>query len=245
MEVHHHAHHEGKKTWRSYFWEFLMLFLAVFCSFLAEYKLEHMIEKERGKQYIQSFVEDLKHDTASLAAMTMQYQTKVDRLEVISACYDSLFSKQSCNSCLTDLFVNSQAFWQLNLSDRTLQQLKNAGGMRLLEKADADSVTEYDNLVRSYKNDETTVFQEIQTTLRTISNGLFSYAELRNLTPQSEVPTKTPIVTTDKMILNKYFNTLAHYRTYCIRNIGKQQQMKERATGLIRFFTEKYHFKAN
>ena len=40
MEVHHHAHHEGRKSWKSYFWEFLMLFLAVFCGFLAEYQLE-------------------------------------------------------------------------------------------------------------------------------------------------------------------------------------------------------------
>lgn len=38
MEVHHHAHHEGKKSWKSYFWEFLMLFLAVFSGFLAEKK---------------------------------------------------------------------------------------------------------------------------------------------------------------------------------------------------------------
>ena len=27
MEVHHHAHHGGKKNWKSYAWEFLMLFL--------------------------------------------------------------------------------------------------------------------------------------------------------------------------------------------------------------------------
>ena len=34
MEVHHHAHPtHGKKNWKSYFWEFLMLFLAVFCGF--------------------------------------------------------------------------------------------------------------------------------------------------------------------------------------------------------------------
>lgn len=33
MEVHHHAHHNGKKNWKSYFWEFLMLFLAVTLSF--------------------------------------------------------------------------------------------------------------------------------------------------------------------------------------------------------------------
>ncbi|MBK8874616.1 MAG: hypothetical protein IPN13_12105 [Bacteroidetes bacterium] len=23
MEVHHHAHHDGKRNWKSYFWEFL------------------------------------------------------------------------------------------------------------------------------------------------------------------------------------------------------------------------------
>ena len=36
MEVHHHTHaSHGKKNWKNYFWEFLMLFLAVFCGFLA------------------------------------------------------------------------------------------------------------------------------------------------------------------------------------------------------------------
>ena len=39
-----------------------MLFLAVFCGFLAEYQLEHKIEKDREKQYIISFEEDLDND---------------------------------------------------------------------------------------------------------------------------------------------------------------------------------------
>ena len=43
-----------------------MLFLAVFCGFLAEYQLEHKIEKDREKQFIRSFVEDLKTDTATI-----------------------------------------------------------------------------------------------------------------------------------------------------------------------------------
>src|SRR4051812_485175 len=54
MEVHHHAHHGGKKNWKSYFWEFLMLFLAVFCGFLAEYQLEHKIERDREEQFVKS-----------------------------------------------------------------------------------------------------------------------------------------------------------------------------------------------
>src|SRR5947208_3364461 len=66
MEVHHHAHAHGKKNWKDYFWEFLMLFLDVFCGFLAEYYLEHRIEKERGNQFIESFYEDLKTDTAKI-----------------------------------------------------------------------------------------------------------------------------------------------------------------------------------
>lgn len=63
MEVHHHAHHEGKKNWKSYGWEFLMLFLAVFCGFLAEYQLEHKIEKERVEKYMHDMVVNLKQDT--------------------------------------------------------------------------------------------------------------------------------------------------------------------------------------
>lgn len=63
MEIHHHAHHEGKRNWKSYAWEFLMLFLAVFCGFLAEYQLEHRIEKERVKKYMHDMVVNLKQDT--------------------------------------------------------------------------------------------------------------------------------------------------------------------------------------
>ena len=60
MEVHQHTHHEGKKNWKSYLWEFLMLFLAVFCGFLAEYQLEHKIERDKEVVYMKNMLEDLK-----------------------------------------------------------------------------------------------------------------------------------------------------------------------------------------
>ena len=246
MEVHHHAHDpvapHHKKNWKSYFWEFLMLFLAVFCGFLAEYQLEHMIERERGKQYIQSFVEDLKYDTAGLTAMTKHYETKVEKLNIISSCYDSLISKQPCNSCLIDLLVNSQSFWQLNVSDRTLQQLKNAGGLRLLKKSDADSVTAYDNLIKGYKIDETTAFQETQTSIRSITNELFNYSVFRDIKASKNDTTKILFVSSDKILINKYFNELARYSIYCNRYIKKQEEIKKSAAGLISYFTNKYHF---
>src|SRR6478752_5293011 len=78
MEVHHHPHSHGKKNFKTYLWEFVMLFLAVFCGFLAEYYLEHRIEKERGNQFIESFYEDLKTDTAKISFHTTFDQEKVN-----------------------------------------------------------------------------------------------------------------------------------------------------------------------
>ena len=70
MEVHHHTHaNHGKKTWKNYFWEFLMLFLAVFCGFLAEWELEHIIEHSREKEFMESMVIDIKTDSSNLADM--------------------------------------------------------------------------------------------------------------------------------------------------------------------------------
>ena len=43
MEVHHHpGPHHGKKQWREYFLEFMMIFLAVTLGFLAENLREHI-----------------------------------------------------------------------------------------------------------------------------------------------------------------------------------------------------------
>ena len=68
MEVHHHTHApHGKKSWKSYFWEFIMLFLAVFCGFLAEYQLEHTIEHQREKEYAKALYDELYADSIVFA----------------------------------------------------------------------------------------------------------------------------------------------------------------------------------
>lgn len=243
MEVHHHAHDPAaphhKKSWESYFWEFLMLFLAVFCGFLAEYQLEHKIERDRGKQFIISFYEDLKYDTSYLTTVINSYTKKTEQLKVLSLCYDSIVTNENCKSCLTALYKNSQGFNELRSADRTIQQLKNAGGLRLLKSADADSVIAYDNLVRGYKIDETTTFQETQTDLRSISAELFNYAVVKD----GNFSEGELLITSDRILLNKYFNTLNRYAQYSILYINKLERIKSRATNIMIYFDQKYHIK--
>ena len=132
MEVHHHAHDPAaphhKKNWKSYFWEFLMLFLAVFCGFFAEYQLEHKIEKDRGKQYVYSFYEDLITDSSHFNDLIRRFEAKRSVLKNMPSCYDSLQTNSSQINCLTAIVRNSIDFPDMVYTDRTLQQLKNAGG---------------------------------------------------------------------------------------------------------------------
>ena len=151
MEVHAHTPAHGKKNWKAYFWEFLMLFLAVFCGFLAEYQLEHKIEKDKEKQFIRSMINDLEADTTRLAEIIMTRNIRESRLDSISVLL---------NNDATPRFTNDLYFYAVFVSrgisirfvpnDGTMQQLKNAGGLRLVHsRFIADSITRYDVSVRS------------------------------------------------------------------------------------------------
>ena len=156
MEVHAHSHTERKK-WTHYFWEFLMLFLAVFCGFLAEYQLEHKIERDREKQYIQSLINDLKADVINMETVQKQ---NLEVKEIGDSLFLLLTLPNYTNSTNSIYYLgrrySSRVFF--NMTDGTLKQLTNAGGLRLIKQKDVvDSLQAYQNLYT-----ELIKFQEIK-----------------------------------------------------------------------------------
>lgn len=145
MDVHHHAHQEEKKGWKSYVWEFLMLFFAVFCGFLAQNFLEHRLEKEKGNQYVRSMIEDIISDSTKINQtfeFTKKQQLGLDSLSV-------LFSKPPYNDSTIKRMYILMLKYTMNdanvaFTKRTVSQLKNSGGMRLISnKISADEITKY------------------------------------------------------------------------------------------------------
>ena len=148
MHVHQHSHtgpdnHQGKR-WTHYLWEFFMLFLAVFCGFLAEWQLERTIEHQREKQFIRSLKEDLVRDTSYVRSYI-----KFNKV-LLQYCDSVQFAISS-----SDIFKNSNSFYNYSRvlaqfmryypTDRTIQQLKNAGNMRLIRNWDvSNAITDYD-----------------------------------------------------------------------------------------------------
>jgi hypothetical protein len=155
MEVHTHTHTPRKK-WTHYFWEFLMLFLAVFCGFLAEYRLEHMIEHQREKKLVQSLIHDVAADTLRLKTIISARTEKAWMMDSLSAILNTGPPYDSTSA------IYNYAVWVLRTvqyrfipNEGTMQQLKNAGGLRLIQKLYiADSITRYDGAIRTLQRQQ-------------------------------------------------------------------------------------------
>jgi hypothetical protein len=243
MEVHAHSH-TARKKWTHYFWEFLMLFLAVFCGFLAEYQLEHKIEKDRARQYVLSFYEDLKTDTAQLTRLLQIDKNKVLVLESVRNCYDTVMANPVSGNCLLKVVHNSRSFINFINTERTLQQLKNAGGMRMLNKEDADSIYAYDNRLRRYMSFESDLLQERQTNLRNMYTEFLNYPDLITL-QQGDTTLITDgsklIFSATKPLLNKLFNQLAEYTRGIRTRINFLTGIHSAADRMLNYFNSKYN----
>jgi hypothetical protein len=145
IAVHHHEHNREKKGWKSYAWEFLMLFLAVFCGFLAQNLLEHRLEKEKGNQYVRSMIEDIISDSTKINQafeFTKKQQLSLDSLSLL---FDNPpYSDSTIKRMYVLMLKYTMNDANVAFTKRTVSQLKNSGGMRLISnKISADEITKY------------------------------------------------------------------------------------------------------
>jgi len=234
MEVHHHPHHEGKKTWRSYIWEFLMLFFAVFCGFLAEWRLEQMIENHREEAYMHSIVEDIHADveqtTKLVADLTIRVSLSDSMLSVLSS--DDI--QQNSNRAY-DLWLKTLGFPDFVQNDRTIQQLKSSGALRLIRKtAVSNKIMEYDQAVR--------LLAVTQTNMNSITSNTLLYSQLFDfiaLNKQKDQP--VPLTEGGKKLLNQAYSNRFFWR---INLVGLRQRLislHNKGEEVEAFIKEQYH----
>jgi len=248
MEVHHHAHTPGKK-WTHYLWEFIMLFFAVFCGFLAENQREHVVEHQRERQFIVSMREDLKSDTLLLNQQTRLRQQTIKRID--SLIY---FLKQPN----PDEFGKSIYYYARSITkhyaflsnDRTIQQLKNAGNLRLIRNQQvSDSLMRYDYQMR--RTELTAVREEnfLSAYMETMKQ-IFDGSEFDKMTKDAVYPAEIdwnrpednpPLLRKDKESIQKLINDLHFVRSINIYNINWNIDMINVATRLSELLKKEYN----
>ena len=244
MEVHHHSH-TSRKKWTHYFWEFLMLFLAVFCGFLAENQREHFIEQRREKEYIKSFIEDLKSDISNY-----NRQIRVRTISQKSA--DSLIIlllSPERNKHVDSIYVCVERVGRGTLflySDRTIQQLKNSGSMRLIRNQIAsDLIMQYDQLVRDMQHFEL-IREDILTRFREISSYILDAATFYSMADtNSEISTKrfkgnSKLFSDNPETINRLCYWANRFRIVNLQVIVKQTDLKNSAIRIMEFLRKVY-----
>jgi hypothetical protein len=244
MEVHHHSHTERKK-WTHYFWEFLMLFLAVTLGFFVENQREHYVEHQRELQYMRSMIEDLKSDSAELA---VHVRLRAERdLTVDSVIY--LLSQ-------TNIRENGNSIYYLGRiisppisffpNDRTIQQLKSAGGLRLIRNMDiSNSIMAYDRKMRQsvYElGDE----QQVRGEYRLIANKIFSGPVFHQMMKNKDIkrPVGNPaLFSEDKALVNEFIMGAQYLEKVNQKQAARAQELVTDARKLIEDIKQQYHLK--
>ncbi len=244
MEVHQHTHPaHGKKNWRSYFWEFLMLFLAVFCGFLAEYQLEHKIEKDRENVYMKNMLDDLKYDTVS-------YKNYAVNANLALVSIDSLIFllKRPERKIYTNrIYFLARTFTMRNdllfANERTYDQMRSSGHLRLIHRQEvADSVSYYYNSLKQITNQNNKITERISDYFLSM-NKLFDAEVLLKITKDRKMPEgeSAKLLTEDPLVINELL-TRAQY-LYAIFSFTATLGLNRcsSAQNLIALIKKEYH----
>ena len=242
MEVHHHSHTERKK-WTHYFWEFLMLFLAVTLGFFVENQREHYVEHQRELQYMRSMVEDLKLDTTEL---TGHIRMRIERDEMLDSLVYLLTQ--------TNIRENGSSIYYLGRvisppisffpNDRTIQQLKSAGGLRLIRDMDiSNSIMAYDRKMRQSVfelGDE----QQVRGEYRLSANKIFSGQVFHEMMKNKGIkrPIGNPaLFSEDKALLNEFIMETQYLEKVNQKQAARAQELVDQARKLIADIVKGYH----
>ena len=245
MEVHQHTHTPRKK-WTHYLWEFLMLFLAVFSGFLAENQREHMVEQEREKQYIISLTYDIKADINHLKIIIDNKKKREVQLDSLTLLLNDTENKERGNSIYyLALQVSRRIPTLFTPNSGTMEQLKNAGLLRLIRKREiVDSITKYDvstkNLL-TLGEIENTALESFRTTCTRFFNP-FEIEKMLDEENNVSRPTNNPQL----LAYNKTDLDEINYKLYRLKfnnrgGIRDSKKLLKQATNFLSVLQKEYH----
>src|SRR6266536_2859551 len=244
MEVHHHPdiHHKPKK-WKEYFLEFLMIFLAVTMGFIAENIREHQTDKKIGRELIRSLVDDLKADTAAFNDNARFWTTRLKGIDSLRYYIQPVI--KSNNTDRTYYWVEQMfEFADFKYHDATIQQLRNTGNFRLIEKRNIiDSLVAYDGSIKSlYFNVENTARSQYLF-LRHMQTELFNSSYFKRFSSQLPDTTNTEesfIIQDKPNSIFEYYNELYNYKHLGAVQILNDNDLHSQATRLIKLIQKEY-----
>ena len=245
MEVHAHTH-TARKKWTHYFWEFFMLFLAVTLGFFVENQREHYIEHLREKQFMVSLVEDLTGDIAILDHQVKRETIGVGRMDSLIYLVNNKAGLQSTNRLY---FLGRVASRHdiFNYNNRTIDQMRNSGGFRLVRKPEiSKQIMEYYRqiefleMLEGIEKDEE---HEYRKAAIKIFDPVVFNEMVSNKDSITSINDNPALLSQDRSLLSDLAGWTQYMKSSVVGLTGKKEELKEFAEKLISSIKKEYHLK--
>jgi len=236
--------HNARKKPSDYFFDFFMLFLAVTLGFFVNNLNENQSERQREKQYMESLINDLKIDTAEIRKMHSSIARSIHGIDTVMRTLENREQSGFINKLYyySIKYLNSAEFY--SSSDRTISQLKSAGGLRLIRKTDeSDSIVQYYNTAANVEYNSQyclTEFYKIMDMEKEIFN--FNILRGRRNLDTLRYTTDLKLILTEPAKLNYFYNQILMYTGALVSYNKLLTDLKKEAESLISFTNKNYKF---
>ncbi len=249
MEVHHHPDIR-RKDLKEYILEGVMIFMAVTLGFFGEKLREDLMEHSKEKEYIVSMIEDAQTDIISFDKNIALNKLRVLRLDTIATLCFNYKNSQVDDPAMYDVVRYCIKYPDFAIPvERTMFQLKNAGGMRLIQNKNAiDSIIFYDEMVKKVVNQQDYYELHLRVLLEA-TEELFNLKcfPLNHKTLRWEVDAKalasSKLMNHDKNNIIEFGNKAKIFQGILIFYLIRLEEAKKHAIHLIETLEREYDIK--
>jgi hypothetical protein len=249
MEVHHHSHHP--KKWKEYLQEFLMLFFAVFLGFMSEYYLEYRAERHKEHDYLTSMIIDLHADLNEMGNKdTSMNQLASSGNKLVEVIYKPTWKEADVDTIYLNSILLVTRFVNINFSSGTIDQLRNAGGFRLIqndkivrkisdyEKSKAAMMGQLNALMERWQNVHRMQNQIIHLSVFAATDKLGNVIYNREILNKIHAQTGNNFLTSDKNKFYEYANYVNVMKGYAAFYKVMSSMQQQKARELIKLIEE-------
>lgn len=247
MEVHHHPEME-KKGLKEYLLEGFMIFVAVSMGFVAENIREHFTEKRIEKEYIASFVADMMQDTVNFNRIIPREEQSIKGIDTMLHILGEKSFSDSNNRMLYYLFRRyCMSIEAMRYTQRTITQLKNSGGLRLISgKQASDSIIAYNKIADDNIDLVNVTTHDFMIPSIHLGNKIFNTAYLLPYDNGNaaigilSLHSAMPLLTNNTPVIQEYMGLVYEVKEIRTSYVQQLQWHLQSAKNMIAFFKQAY-----
>ncbi|HTB30667.1 MAG TPA: hypothetical protein VK808_01490 [Bacteroidia bacterium] len=230
------------ETFGHYFFEFFMMFLALYLGFFAENLRERLAEKKQERVYMQNMLEDLSADIVLNTNYTKNNKVVFELIETLVQLIKSPERKLHITKLAYTARMVLPQFKQLFLMERTYEQMKSSGTLRLIGNQEvAIGISYYYHSVSELKKYNDSIMVWAADYGNEMGRIFDAELLLKIIKEKKEIPADaTALLTEDPVVLNELITSAQYLYGALIlgEKIGNERSIA--AKNLIELIKKEY-----